>query len=299
MHYVVAVPVDKSLIEFIGKKGSVNGLTFYNRKMDDNVIVALAPTSIEEKFYAASEALLIADQIVLSTASVDKSFGEMLVACSLLGKRLLITKDNDIGNLLTGTSMKNFELIDKEQVVDKILAFKPEHPSGDVRVDIDHAFPVKGIGTVALGVVKGGTVKVHDKLFHTSGKEVEVRSMQSQDVDITTAEYGTRVGIALKNIEPDEIDKGDLLTSKKAQKAKKITAELMTSGFASENIEPERLYTFASNFSYSNARVEKKGVEAEITFEKPVAVLPGDRFLLARAAVPRIFASGVVKTVTS
>ncbi len=299
MHYVVAVPLDKDLADFIGKKGSVNGITFYNRKQDDNTIVALAPTSLEEKFYSVAEAMLIADQIVLSTANVDKSFGEMLIACSLLGKHTIITKDNDVNNLLANGTMRDYELVDRQGVVDRILAFKPQAEQKGTRVDVDKAFPVKGIGTVALGIVKSGRVRVHDKLKHTSGKDVEVRSMQSQDVDIGEAEYGTRVGIALKGIEHDEMDKGDLLASDKLGKAKVITAEITKSGFVNESVDQTKLYQLVLNFSYTNARLELDGKSARIHLEKPISLAVGDKFLLIRAAVPRIFASGIVTATES
>ena len=62
-------------------------------------------------------------------------------------------------------------------------------------------------------MVTRGVVKQHDKLYHTSGKQVLVRSLQSQDEDVTSAGVGTRVGVSLKDIEEREIGKGDLLNS--------------------------------------------------------------------------------------
>ena len=113
MNYVVAVPVDKNLAEFIGKKGGENGITFYNRKADDNVVVALFPTNPQEKFYSFVESMLLADQIVISTANVDRLLGEALIAAELLGKHLIITEENDIKALLAGTGIKDFEFSSK------------------------------------------------------------------------------------------------------------------------------------------------------------------------------------------
>ena len=58
MNYLVAVPNDKALAEFIGKKGSENGITLYNRKVDEKIVVALAPTNPNEKFYGFIESML-------------------------------------------------------------------------------------------------------------------------------------------------------------------------------------------------------------------------------------------------
>jgi hypothetical protein len=43
MNIVISVPVDENLAAFIGKKGSENSITFYNRKLEKDVVVALYP----------------------------------------------------------------------------------------------------------------------------------------------------------------------------------------------------------------------------------------------------------------
>lgn len=167
---------------------------------------------------------------------------------------------------------------------------------GSVRVDIDHAFPVKGVGTVALGIVTRGVLNQHDKLYHTSGKQVTIRSIQSQDVDITSAGVGTRVGVSLKDIGEDEIKKGDLLTSAPVTRAKRIVISYKTSPVGKENMTEGALYGIALGFSYSECNVAKAGnAEIELTLSSPMAAEIGDEVLLVREKVPRIFASGKVK----
>ncbi|MDD1663566.1 MAG: elongation factor Tu [Methanomicrobiales archaeon] len=81
-------------------------------------------------------------------------------------------------------------------------------------VPVDHFFNVKGIGPVILGVVAGGQVRVHDNLqVLPVGKQVQVRSIQKLDDDAEVAYPGDRVGIALKGIEADELDRGYVLSS--------------------------------------------------------------------------------------
>ena len=211
MHYVVSVPFDPKLAEFIGKKGSENSITFYNRKIEDNVIVALAPTSILEKFYAVAESMLLSSEIIVSTADIDKLFGEIVVACSLLNKHVVFTKESNIDKFLNSIKINSVEFVEREDILHRILSHKPDYASDSVRIDIDKAFPVKGLGTILLGIVTKGTVKVHDELFHSSGKKVSIRSMQSQDMDMTEAKTGTRVGLAIKGMEHEEFEKGDVL----------------------------------------------------------------------------------------
>ena len=203
--------------------------------------------------------MLISSQIVISTAVLDKLFGEVLVAASLLDRHIIITSDNSIDQYLKGVQLKNHEFSDRSQILDRITAFKPKYDDASpVRIDIDKSFPVKGLGTIALGIVTKGTVRQHDELFHSSGKKALIRSIQSHDVDVTWAGAGTRVGLALKGIEHDEIEKGDLLTAvpheKKPAAKAKITALCKIN---SEKIEVGRYYDLISNFSYSRGKVEE------------------------------------------
>lgn len=298
MNYIISVPLSSSLASFIGKKGSEDSLTFYNRKLDNDVIVALAPGANEDKFYhGMAESMLLSGQIVLSTETVDKLFGEALVAASLLDKPTSITNDNDISALLAGNVLKNYTVVSKDDLLVRIVANKPHEKEGETRIDIDHAFNVKGVGTVALGIVTSGKVKVHDSLFHTSGKQAMVRSIQSQDVDIQEAGIGTRVGLSLKGMEADEIGKGDILSSTKVAPAKSILVSIRQSALAGEQINDNNRYLFVSNFSYAIARVDKSGEGTKLVLEKPLSLFVGDRFFLIRDKSPRIFASGTIMAI--
>ena len=292
MNYIVSVPVNENVASFIGKKGSDEGIIFFNRKMDADVIVAIMPYTREERLYQSlAETMLISGQIVISTETVDKFLGEIIVAASLLEKHSIVLNENDVGKIVTGL-LKDYEVCGREDLLAKIVSHKEQH-DGDLRIDVDKAFPVKGIGTVILGVVTRGKVKVHDNLYHSSGKQVMIKSIQSQDVDVQEAGYGTRVGLAVKGIEYEEIDKGDLLTSKQFAKAKGMTAVLRTSSFANEKIEAGKRYMLVSNFSHVIAKIDEiDGQNAKMSFEKPISILQGDSFMLIRDQSPRIFASG-------
>ncbi len=298
MNIIIAVPVDENLASFIGKKGSAESITFFNRRFENDVIVMLFPSQDDEKVHALAESLLIASRIVLSTAAIDRKFGEALVAASLLEKPVLLTSDNNVDGILKGVGMSGYKIVPKEELLNAIVApiADPRAAGSGVRVDIDKAFPVKGIGTVALGVVTRGVIRQHDKLYHTSGKQVMVRSLQSQDEDIIRADMGTRVGVSLKDIEESEIGKGDLLTSAPVPRSKKLTLGYRTSAAAKENIMEGSSYRFVTNFSRSDCIVTKVGSsELEIELNIPLPMELGDEVFLIRKEIPRLFASGKVK----
>jgi hypothetical protein len=298
MHFVVAVPLDKSLASFIGKKGSENSITFYNRVYNEDVVVALAPSNIDEKPYGLAQSLLMASQIVLSTSNIDKYFGEALVASGLIGKRVLFTDENEIGKLAESAGINTYQMYRKEEMLDKIVEFRPNKELAESRlkrIDVDKSFVVKGVGSVVLGIVTSGSVAVHDTLFAPNGKKALVRSIQSQDRDIELAPLYTRVGLAVKGVEADEIEKGDILASEHIAPMQELKAKMKVSSIVKEDLKEGNVYGFAINFSYTSCTIKSASNDmVEIKLDKPVPFAKGDTFFLIRQKQPRLFASGVV-----
>ena len=297
MNIVISVPVDEGLASFIGKKGSENSITFYNRKLEKDVVVALYPNQEDEKVYALAQSLLLSTQVVLSTSAIDRRFGEALIAASLLGHPMLLTDDNDAEGILRGSGVSGYRVVSRAELFNVVCGnAQPAGEGEPVRVDIDKGFPVKGVGTVALGIVSRGVIKQHDKLYHTSGKLVTVRGLQSQDVDIMSAGRGTRVGVSLKDITHEDIGKGDLLTATVVNKAGKVSIEFKTSKMAPEKVVEGAQYRLVIGFAFSDCAVTKVDgnvMELELKAKLPAEV--GAEVLLIRKAMPRIFASGSVK----
>ena len=298
MNIVISVPVDEGLASFIGKKGSENSISFYNRKLGDDVVVALYPNQEDEKVYALAQSLLLSTQVVLSTSTLDRRFGEALIAASLLGRPVLLTDDNDAENILRGSGMSGYSVVSRADLFDAVRKNAQPAGEGPVRVDIDKGFPVKGVGTVALGIVSRGVIKQHDKLYHTSGKLVTVRGLQSQDVDITSAGMGTRVGVSLKDITHEDIEKGDLLTPTLVGKASKVSVEFKTGKMAPEKVAEGAQYRLVMGFGFADCSVIKvNGSEMELDLKAKLPAEIGQEVLLIRKAMPRIFAAGRIKSV--
>ena len=92
---------------------------------------------------------------------------------------------------------------------------EPNSREGECIIRIDHAFNVKGVGTVVvLGVIKQGAVKAFDRLkILPSGKDILVKSIQMHDDPVTECKSPARVGLAIKGIDADHISRGDVLCS--------------------------------------------------------------------------------------
>jgi selenocysteine-specific translation elongation factor len=293
---VVALPNDSALAGEIGKRGSQNGITFYDRKMGEEAIVVLTPSDVSGKFYAIGEIMSIADIVVISTGSVDSLLGESIIAASMLNKKTIFTKDNDIGSILKSIAPKEYEFADRKEILNRLMEFKrdPSQNSKELRIDLDKAFPVKGVGTVLLGIVRSGKVKVHDTLHSSGGKEIMVRSIQVHDDDTQEGETGERVGLAVKGVEHTEIEKGDILSKEKKPYITSLSAEIRKNPLLKEIELDNANCTLITGFSVVNCKVSKKDNLFSIRLEKPSGIWKGDAFILIREKAPRVFAAGTV-----
>ena len=289
---IVAMPNGIRLAEMLGKKGSENGLAFYNRHGDTKNIVMLAPHSIEDKYYAVPQSLILSELVVLDTGSLDAVFGDVVVACSMLGKPVVFTDANPVDKIINGLGLKHY-VKNESELLQFMLDFKPEG-SGEnqgVKVVIDRAFPVKGVGDVALGIVRSGTVKVHDILLHNSGKQVTIRHLQSQDVDIESAVAGTRIGIAMKGIESSEVKKGDTLSEKAIAYVKDFEAEMQFNKFAASAKGAKMRCEAVSDFSNVEATIEPlDGNVYRVSLAKAIPLDASSRLVFVREEKPRMFA---------
>lgn len=91
---------------------------------------------------------------------------------------------------------------------------------------IDRVFTVNGVGTTVTGSLCGGEFHVGQKLtLQPSGREVQVKSLQSYHQNIDTAVPVSRVAIALKGVKKKEVERGFCLMSSK--EAGFVTDELI------------------------------------------------------------------------
>ena len=200
----------------LGKKGTASDLTLFNTVRDGHATTLVEPTQFPEKLPPLVTALAMADQCLLVITELTKAVAETIATLELVSVPTTVILGPSVGEpevarLLKGGRLesaprKPLDLVHLRELIESWTA--PEVP-GPVAVPIDHIFPVKGVGTVALGVVRQGTLHAHDRLrLWPSPKEVEVRSIQVHDIDRKEASCGERVGLALKGVEADEVSPG-------------------------------------------------------------------------------------------
>jgi selenocysteine-specific elongation factor len=81
--------------------------------------------------------------------------------------------------------------------------------NGPFKMPIDHAFTIVGVGTVLTGTIHRGKVKVKDTIeIKPIDKKGQVRSLRSFGEDKEEAIAGERVGVAVKDLKPDDAHRG-------------------------------------------------------------------------------------------
>jgi len=215
----VAVVGAPDVTKELGKKGTASDLTLFNTVTEGHATTLVEPTQFPEKFAPLLTALSMADQCLLVVAELTRPVAEAIATVELAGVPTTIVLGPAVGEAELARALKGGRLetaprvpLDYPKLREMIEGWSAPTVDGAVLVPIDHAFPVKGVGAVALGVVRRGTLHGHDRLrLWPTPKVVDIRSIQVHDIDRKEAACGERVGIALKGLDADELSRGQVL----------------------------------------------------------------------------------------
>src|SRR5208283_933807 len=163
----------------LGKKGTATDITFYNLKKGEVTVTLIEPTRYPERLAPLFYAVSLSKKAIVVVDEINAAFGECLVMlqCADIKSGYIILRNyipkEKIEPLLKGTSLEKFEFIadDPTFLREQLLAEaekqkSPETPVGQPVgiVPVDHAFNVKGVGVVVLGVVTSGIIQKHTML---------------------------------------------------------------------------------------------------------------------------------------
>ncbi|MCL5788575.1 MAG: translation elongation factor EF-1 subunit alpha, partial [Candidatus Marsarchaeota archaeon] len=91
------------------------------------------------------------------------------------------------------------------------LKVPPKLNDKELRVPLQDVYTIAGVGTVPVGRVETGVLKVGDQLiFMPSNKTAEVRSIETHHQQITQAESGDNIGFNVRGVSKDDIKRGDV-----------------------------------------------------------------------------------------
>jgi selenocysteine-specific translation elongation factor len=288
-----------------GKQGTLSDIVLYDRKQNDRIFTTIAPVSFPDKIQTLPQVLNMTEVVVLNVTALDKYLAEQIIAIDSLNIKngfLLHSYDIDdqrLAKMIKGTIIENFKRIENLEILkNEINDLYSNSQEGDLILPIDHSFDVKGVGTVILGGIKQGRVKVYDKLrILPSNKEILIKSIQMHDDPVNETFSPARVGLAIKGITPHEIERGDIICS--GETIKIATKEVLVTDFSknkyfNSDITESQTYLLSVGLQIKPVKILNDGSKIILSLEKPIAYYKQQRFLILKpdSKTTRIIADG-------
>jgi selenocysteine-specific translation elongation factor len=304
----------------LGKKSTISDITFFDQKKGDSTITFVEPTKYPEKlaplFYAAS----MADIALVVIDQINPILGESILMLDCVGVksgyivlRNFLTPEQ-IAPFIKDTVLDNYVLLidDPIRIRESLMAEAeklridgpPAENTSAGSTPIDHFFDVKGIGTVILGWVAEGFVRRHDKMRILPGTmDTEIRSIQKHDDDFNWAAKGDRVGIALKGVEVDGLERGMVLTNEPSLKCtSKLTARANLVKYWLNPIKPGMVIHLGHWMQFVPARVEEvmsgddwRKPSLTLSLQKELVFQPGSRAVITHLEGGKLRVMGTIE----
>ncbi len=282
-------PARAEAAQAIGKKGSIDDIAFYHTVFGGKIVSAVDSLAYPAKLPALLNSINLCDWALVLADAPSASLGEIIVALDFLGIPSVFVSLLDLSPFLSQTSLKESKIFHSFGEAKEFLL--SQEPARDLqapcKVFVDHCFEVKGVGTVALGVVKQGTLHAHDKLSALPQDiAVEVKSIQKNDDDVKEAFAGDRVGLSLKGTKSDEMPRGTVFAAGGVEAASELSCEISLSKFCKTPISSGAFH-LSAGLQFEPCFVEiagelspGKSASGKLKFEKPVAFSKGEKLVL-------------------
>jgi selenocysteine-specific translation elongation factor len=294
---------EQTIANDFGKKGTVTDLTVYDRKESDIIRTWVVPNGFPEKIQPLLQAINIAEYVIFYVASLDRYTGEQIIALDMLNKKNGILShsyevdENRLHSMIKGTVLQNYKKIDSLNIKEELVKLPPVSNDGPAQIVIDHSFDVKGVGTVVLGKVLQGTINQYDNLKHLpSGTDVMVKSIQMHDDDVKQAVCPARVGLSLKGIKPDEVGRGDVITSDESFEIKnELEIDFKQSPFYKGEISENQMCLVSIGLQVKAAKFSSIS-PVKLILDKPVVCRKNEICLLVKpeSTSVRVIGSGKI-----
>lgn len=294
---------DESLAKDFGKKGTATDITIYDKKEAGSVKTWTLPTGFPEKIQPLLQAINMGEYVIFHVSKLDKFIGEQIVALDVLKKdKGLLTHSYDVDReklrlMIKGTTIEQYKIVEPSDLRKEMDALEPISNEGNTRIPIDHCFDVKGVGTVILGKVAQGKVKTYDKLkLLPKGDEVLIKSIQMHDDPVEEAVSPARVGLAVKGITADDVQRGDqLYVGDEIIVSQEITLDYLQNKFFKDKIAENQ--TFLANIGLQTRAAKIVSLNPmKLSLNKPASFMKNDICVILKpeSQTIRIVGSGPI-----
>lgn len=293
----IAVVGAREIAKDLAKKSTQSDITLFHLVQGDRALSFVEPTQYPEKYPPLLYALALSDRALFVVPALDRSTAETAATLDLFDLPVEVLHGPAVGPeelarafrglRIASAPVRPFDLVRLREELGSV-----ERPAqeGPPIVVLDHSFPVKGVGTVALGFVRQGTLTAHATLrLYPTERSVEVRSIQVHDVDVQEASGGERVGLALKGIEVDELSRGQLLAPDGT-----LTVGTQLAGargrlcpyYRGDPRVGAQLQALVGSQLVPAGVIAREGDTIRVETDRPVAWKRGDAFRLADLSAP-------------
>jgi selenocysteine-specific translation elongation factor len=294
---------DESIAKDFGKKGTATDITIYDKKDADFVKTWTIPTGFPEKIPPLLQAINMGEYVIFHVSKLDKFTGEQIVALDVLKKNKgLLTHSYEVDReklllMIKGTVVEQYKLVELSDLRKEMDSLEPVSHEGNARIPIDHCFDVKGVGTVILGKVAQGKIKAYDKLkLLPKGEEVMIKSIQMHDDPVEEAMSPARVGLAVKGIVSDDVQRGDqLCVGDEIRVSQDIALDYLQNKFFKDNLTENQ--TFLVNIGLQTRAAKIISLKPmKLSLNKPVAFVKNDICVILKpeSQTIRIVGSGPI-----
>ena len=185
----------------------------------------------------------------------------------------------------------------RQALADLLALAPPRRDSGQPRLPIDRVFTVAGFGTVVTGTLSDGQFRVGDEVeIVPAGLRARIRGLQSHKKAVEVGLPGSRLAINLTGVHPDELHRGMVIARPGSlQPTTMVDARLrLVRGEAGQPpVRHGQPVDFFSGAAEVPARVRLLDAEqlahgssgwVQLVLDAPVAMAPGDRFIIRQAS---------------
>lgn len=176
---------------------------------------------------------------------------------------------------------------------------------GRPRLWVDRAFAPAGAGTVITGTLTGGSLATNDMMSVVPGRgEARVRGLQSHHRETDRVPAGNRVAVNLTGISHHELGRGSVLVRPEQwHQSQMVDAELRVLPSLEHEVSRRGAYAvyFGSGEFPAKVRVLASSSLApgdtgnvRIHLDRPLPLLPGDRFILRESGRDETIGGGEV-----
>ena len=174
------------------------------------------------------------------------------------------------------------------------------------RLHIDRSFTIKGFGTVVTGTLASGEIRETAELeVLPISRRVRVRGLQTHGRSVPTARAGQRVAVNLVGIDHSDIERGMVLAEKNILRPTQMLDTLIevladakrplrTRQRVRVNIGAREVFARVQVLNSADEIAPGEIDLVQLRLESPVAVVPGDRFVLRSYSPQTTIAGGAV-----